>query len=384
MHRWPVLSAAAAVTLAAALGLPTAALAADDTPPQLVSVQLLPSQADVGVTGTATVTVAVHLRDAEGLPDRLQVGGTEGDDYTVVAAVQDVTHPVMGSLGWYQLNRVSGTPQDGVWQAATTISPAWTGTYTIHHVRVDDDVNGEFYFPVTNGATVTVSGGDRWSVETVRTPIKIVSGKETWRPQARIRNATTGAAIPGARIDLVSFFGEPDTLGFVGPTPPPGTAADGTGLWTSTRAYSVVTESHLEARTYAYGKRGSRGYTQQGYGCPDFTMKLQASEAFSATTLGAGRQLTVTGNVWPAPAVLHDINPGGPLWLQQDLGGGNWQTVAAARQRVNGRYTLTWTPPEAALYSLRVRAPGSGSGATCSGQDTVVGTALIAVPVTVR
>ncbi len=383
MHRWPVLSAVAAVTLGASFALPAAALAADDTPPQLVSVQLLPSQADVGATGTATVTVAVHLRDAEGLPDRLQVGATEGDDYTVVAAYRaDAVHPVMASLGWYDLNRVSGTPQDGVWQADTTIAPAWTGTYTIHHVRVDDDVNGEFYFPVTNGATVTVSGGDRWSVDTVRTPIKVVTGKETWRPQARIRNVTTGAAVPGARVDVVGIFGRPDTVGFVGPTTPPGTAADSTGLWTSSRAYSVANESSIEARTYAYGKRGSRGYTQQGYGCPEFTLKLQASESFSATTLGAGQPLTVTGNVWPAPAVLSP-SADATLWLQQDLGGGNWQTVAVARQRNNGRYTLTWTPPAAGAYSLRVRAPGEGSAATCAWEQTV-GTALVAVPVTVR
>jgi hypothetical protein len=139
--------------------------------------------------------------------------------------------------------------------------------------------------------------------------------------------------------------------------------------------------SYREDHGLIYGKRGTRGYSLQGLGClDDFTVKMQASEEFAATTVGVAQPITVTGHVWPAPSIL---GTGAPMLLQRDLGGGNWQTIATAPPRFNGRYTISWAAPAAGAYSLRVRVPGTGTGAPCSGLQSI-GSNLVGVPVTVR
>lgn len=381
MRRWRRMTTAAAVGLAGVLTVPTAGFAADDTPPVLVSVEITTPQVDVGNSyGEGNVVVAVHLRDAEGLPDTIQGYNDElGGDIYVVQANQDVAYPKMPFLGWTRLDRSSGTRQDGVWSGTAVVSPAWGGTYTVRSITVDDDSNGQFPFPVTNGPTVTISGGERWTASNIRTPIKVVTGKETWRPQARVLNTVTGAPVGGARIQIVSIFGNSDTHAFIGPgQPAPGTSADSSGLWTSPVTYSV--RDDREERDLIYGKRGARGYSMQGFAClDDLTVKLQASEEFPAA-FTAGQTAAVTGHVWPAPSILGGVSS---VQLQRDLGGGNWQTLATVKPRGNGRYTLPWIPSAAGSYSLRIRVPGSGTGAPCSGLQSV-GSNLAAVSVTVH
>lgn len=381
MQRWRRMTTAAAVGLAGILIVPTAGFAADDTPPVLVSVEITTPQVDVGNSyGEGEVVVSVHLRDAEGLPDTIQGYNDEsGGSLDIVSASRDVHYPEMAFLDWLRLDRSSGSRQDGVWSGTAVVSPAWSGTYTVNSVYVDDDNNGQFPFTVTNGPTVTISGGQRWTANNLRVPTRVVTGKETWRPQATVRNTVTGAAVGGARIAIVSQFGDWTSQAFIAPTPAPGTAADSTGLWTSPTAYTV--SSYREERDLIYGKRGTRGYSMQGLGClDDFTLKLQASEEFAATTIGSRESLTVTGHVWPAPSIF---GGGASVLLQEDVGGGNWQTFAVTSVRSNGRYTIVAGPPPPGTYSLRIRVPGVGTGAPCSGLQSV-GTNLVAVPVTVR
>ncbi|MFG1609152.1 hypothetical protein [Actinoplanes sp. NPDC049265] len=379
MYRWRTMTTATAIGLAGALALPAAAPAADDTRPELVSVEITTPQVDVGNSyGDGQVMVAVHLRDAEGLPDTIHVECCT-DNKTVVVAKGTGWYPEMPYITWTTLGRGSGTRQDGTWYGQVTVSPAWSGTFQVTQVQIDDDQNGQFFFPVTNGPTVTVTGGERWVGETVRTPVKVVTGQEGWHPRVRVVNTVTGQPVGGARVQAKSIFDDWYDLAAVPPSPPPGTAADSTGLWTDPTEH-VRGDFFPEERLLVYARRGTRGYSQQGLGCPDFTAKIQASETFAGTTVGVAEPITVTGNVWPAPSILGAASA---VWLQRDVGGGTWQTVASVPPRQNGRYTLQWAAPNAGRYSLRVRVPGSGSAASCTGLQSV-GTALAATTVTVR
>lgn len=355
---------------------PGAAARAEDTPPEFVSVEVLTPQVDVS-TGWSFATVAVHLRDAEGLPDTMEVCCT--DNNALASASREIRVPGAGFIEWAVLGRSSGTRRDGVWQGSAMLSPAWSGTYTVGRIQVDDDLNGTFVFPVENGPTITVSGGDTWAVTSVRTPIKVVTGDELWRPQARVTNTVTGVPVGGARVLVVSVF-EPWSQR-AALSEAPGTAADAAGLWTSpVTMRSGVTPGELgELRQLTYGRRGSRGWSMQGVGCVDSTVKLQASATYSAATLSLGQSLTVTGNAWPAPAILQ---VGGPIILQRDMGAAGWQTVASVHPRSNGRYTLTWQPSATGSYLLRVRWPGTGGPQPCV--DQTVGTTLSTTPLTVR
>jgi hypothetical protein len=361
--------------LAALLALPTGGVPARaaDTPPELVSVEVSPDRLDVS-GGSAGVVALVRLRDAEGLPDVIEP--TIGDANTVVLADRDVRLPELPWIIWQRMQRVSGSPQDGVWRTdVATVSPAWSGTYRVSKVYVWGDTMEPDAPPVEDGPEITVTGGERWYAAAVRTPIRIVTGDETYRPQARIINAVTGRPVGGARVQETSIWNDWTFHPFVTGAAP-GTAADGSGRWSSPRTYRVT--EMQEGRQLIYARRGSRGYSQQGAGCYDITVKMQASAAYPAGVRGAGEPLTVTGHIWPAPRIW---GTGSPVWLQRETSGG-WATVAAVQPRDNGRYTVTWTPPGPGSYSLRVRVPGGGSAEPCRAQT--VGTTLATQSVTVH
>ncbi|MFG1609151.1 hypothetical protein [Actinoplanes sp. NPDC049265] len=363
--------------LATLLALPIAGVPASaaDNPPELVSVEVSSDRLDVS-GGSADVVALVHLRDDEGLPDLIR--SNSSDNHVVVLADRDGRLPEIPWIIWPEMRRVSGTPQDGVWRTdVVTVSPAWSGTYRVRQVVIWGDTMEPTVLPVQDGPTITLTGGERWYAAPVRTPIRIVTGDETYRPQARIINSVTGAPVGGARVAETSIWNDWTGHAFV-TGPAPGTAADGTGLWTSPLTYQVTGELG-ERRQLVYARRGGRGYSQQGVGCYDVTVKMQASSSYPSGPIGAGQPLTVTGHVWPAPQIW---GTGAPVWLQRDTGGGVWATVAAVEPRTNGRYTVTWTPPARGTYSLRVRVPGGGSAEPCRVQT--VGTALAAGRVIVR
>jgi hypothetical protein len=358
--------------IAAAAGPAGAAARADDTPPEFVSVEVVTPAVNVG-TGFGEVIVDVHFRDAEGLPDTM--GPIAADNPEAVSAGRAVILPGAGAIGWRTLGRISGTRQDGVWRGSARLSPAWSGTYTINQVQADDASNGTFFFPVANGPSLTVTGGQSWFVTTIRTPMAVVTGNELWRPRARVTNAATGAPIGGARVLLTTVF-EP-WLDWAWRGTAPGTAADAAGVWVSPTTQRFG-DYRGEQRALTYGSRGSRGWSMQGVGCVDLTVKLQASATYSAAALRLGQQLVVTGNVWPAPSIFP---VGTPIALQRDMGAAGWHNVASANPRSNGRYTLAWQPPTTGSYSLRVRWPGGGSTDQC--KEQTVGTTLAATRLTV-
>jgi hypothetical protein len=360
----------AAVAAVVPLSVAPVAAAAADTP-DVVSVEILTPQVDAA-QGWADATVAVHVRHAVGLPDTMRP--LSSDNTSMVSAGRGGGFPGAPWIQWPELNRVSGTSTDGVWQDTVRLSPAWSGNYTVFQVQLTDLDGQSFYLPVTNGPTITARAGDVWAVTSVRNPIKIVTGDERWRPQALITSTQYGRPVGGARVRPGSIFDNLPSLSALATTP--GTAADASGVWTSPVTYGV--QDRLEGRNYAYGGRGGRGWSLQGLGCVDLTVKLQASSIYSDTSLIDDQALVVTGNVWPAPSV----GPvGAAVNLQRNLGAAGWQTLTTANARSNGRYTLTWYPLEPGTFEVRVRLPGNG-GAPCT--SGTVGTTLAATTVTVR
>jgi hypothetical protein len=366
MGRSGTLALVAAVTVVVSLAAAPVAAAAADTP-DIVSIEMLTPQIDVG-QGWAQATVSVHVRHAVGLPDVMRP--TNSDNTNMVTAVQAGGFPGPRSITWPELDRVSGTATDGVWQSAVRLSPAWSGSYAVSQVQLTDLVGEPFYLPVTNGPAITVRGGDRWAVTTVRHPIKVVTGNERWRPQARIVSTVSGRPVGGARVRPGFYVDNLPAFSALATTP--GTAADANGLWISPVTYSVNEREPI--LNYAYGGRGSRGWSLQGLGCVDLTVKLQASSTYSDTSLIDDQPLVVTGRVWPAGF-------GAPINLQRNLGAAGWQTLTTARARESGRYTLTWYPLAPGTYQLRVRLPGNG-GAPCT--TGTVGTTLTSTTATVR
>jgi len=369
MGRSGVIAVLAALTTVVMLPAVPAA-AARQADPEIVSIAVTP-QVDVS-QGWGNVTVAVHVRHAVGLPDTMHPANS--DNPNVVTASRGRSYPAAGYIGWTSLERVSGTATDGVWQSTVRLSPAWSGSYPVTQVQLTDVQDDVFYLPVTNGPAVTVTGGEVWSVVSVRNPIKIVTGEERWRPQAQVTNTVTGRPVGGARVRPGSIFDNLPSLSWLGTTP--GNAADAAGLWTSPVTYGV--NDRLEGLNYAYGGRGNRGWSMQGIGCDDITVKLQASSAYSDTTLVGDQPLVVTGNVWPAPSV--GPGGGGPINLQRNLGSAGWQTLTTAYARSNGRYTLNWYPVQPGTYELRVRLPGNGGQPCTTG---TVGTTLTTTTVRV-
>jgi hypothetical protein len=359
---------AAVATIVPLAAAPTAAAAAD---PEVVSIEILTPQIDAE-QGWADATVSVHVRHAVGLPDTMRP--LSSDNTSMVTAGRGGGFPGAPWITWPELNRVSGTSTDGVWQDTVRLSPAWSGTYTVSQVQLTDLDGQSFYLPVTNGPTIAARTGDVWAVTSVRNPIKIVTGNERWRPQAAITRTQYGIPAAGARVRRGSIFDNLPSLSALATIP--GNAADANGLWTSPVMYGV--QDGLESRNYAYGGRGGRGWSLQGLGCVDITVKLQASSTYSDTSLVDDQPLVVTGNLWPAPSVF---GLDAPINLQRNLGAAGWQTLTTVNARSNGRYTLNWLPLEPGTYELRVRLPGNG-GAPCT--SGTVGTTLASTTVTVR
>lgn len=311
-------------------------------PAEVVSVTVTPSPVDT-TTGFADLRIDVHLRDPDGRPAELT------GDAVVHAVAMSGTGLRPGQIDWTRLVN-PGDTTDGVWTGIVRVAPGNAGTYAI------DEVLGE---PQWRFDPFTVAG-DRWPISTVRTPLRVVTGAEKWFPRARVR--------AGARVQLGLDRAQVTTA--------PGTPSDASGVWTSPVAVPLADR---RATLGAYGGRGSRGWSLQGATCADLTVQLQASATYPAAPITAGRPLTVTGNVWPAPSILPA--EGGPLLLQRETAAG-WTTVTTAAPRATGRYTLTWQPPAPGTYTMRVRLPGGGSPLECREQST--GTTLAATTVRVR
>lgn len=363
-----------AALLIGGLAAPASAARADE--PEVVSIAFAAPAIDVS-TGWAVATVSVHLRHPAGLPDTMNPADSDNTSMVTAERIgndRTTVGPRLPFIGWPRLDRVSGTASDGVWRSAVELSPGWHGDYRIIQVQVVDTDGLPYYLSVTDGPALSVTGGETWSLINVPPTLRVVTGRERWRPQARVVNTVTGRGVGGARIRPGSIFDQPALASRL-ITAPPG-VTDAAGLWTSPATYGV--DDLQEGRLYPYGARGSRGWSLQGIGCVAPVVQRQGSASYSDLSLVDDQPLVVTGNVWPAPSVA---SGSGIVRLERNLGAAGWQTLTAEYPRSTGRYTLTWYPTQPGAYEVRVRMPG-GSGSPCAAGSR--GTTLSATPVTVR
>jgi hypothetical protein len=338
-----------------------------ETPTEVVSARLLPSTVDPA-DGFATVVVEVHLRDPDGLADRMRPVSIDAP-FAAVATTEDGTR----AIGWPELVRVAGSATDGTWRGVVEVTPYWAShRYTLATVQAVAADGTTEHVTVVGGPTATVSGAQAWGIRPIREPVRVVTGDERWIPRAQVVDLRTGVPVAGAGVDIRRQF---DLLVPRRTTAPPTTTATD-GTWAGP-SRSVLTD---DLHVVAYGRRGSRGHSLEDAGCLGVTVKLQARAQFSTTSLRPGGTLTVTGNGWPAPAI-HPMGYGS-VHLQRAVDG-RWATIASSRVRDNGRYTLTW-PAERGTWSLRVRRPGQvfwGVDRACAAS---IGTSLAPVEVVVR
>jgi len=304
--------------------------------------------------GFTRLVVDVSLQSTEPLEDVLSNGHTGGgEEYTILLRrvddapwLQDA-ESADESTGWTTLTRVSGSATDGVWRGTTTAVPGHTGVWL---VTTFGTVTTEAVDLSDRGITVTIGdpeAGPPWVVRPVfGTPITIVTGQETWRPQARVTDradgspisavwtswAPSGSTLPQPWYPAGSSFRQADAAGYITLTP------------------ESVTPEDFPPNVQVYGRYGSRGYAWQGATILVPYVKWQANSRFTVSA----RTVTVTGNAWPAPSVHAAANRN--IHLQQ-LVNGTWVTVATGTVRDTGRYTMTWTGP-AGHVTLRVYKPG--------------------------
>lgn len=345
---------------------------------------------DVALTGSgdvssgfATLRIDVALRSTAGLPDVL-LGGSEGGHTDMVDAARVDGTPAWVEpgetlpawIGWLELTRVSGTAHDGVWRGTTTVSRIHGSTWLVTQLY---DGSPDGWTDLTDlDLTFTVHDGapPPWAaVPAPAGPVHVVSGAESWTPRARLTSRASGAGIAGFWLPY-NFYAEPTARPAVRlPADATLARADAQGYLTlpARRVVSADGEPNREV-IHAYAKRGTRGYSWEAATTLWPTVKWQASQEISAS----GRTVVAIGKAWPAPSIYAAVNRN--VHLQQ-LVGRTWRTVATARVRDNGRYTVEWSAPTAGNQVMRVYKPG---GSELGGVRRSVGTTLAAVTVTTR
>lgn len=349
----------------------------------VVDVVVTPAADDLA-DGFATLTVDLTLRSTTPLPDSLSEG-VMGESSVVRAEPVGGALPWLGAgesgpngLGWTYLERVAGTPTDGTWQATTDLSPIWSGSWLVTAVAdVGTPAPGDHVDVSDRGVTIDLGDGTpAWKVLPAPSPVRVVTGDETWVARARVTDRTTGAGVSSSWLGY-DFYGEP--LNQPRPRVPAGSRlrrADAQG-YLSLAPTPVVFDDGEDSRDviHVYGGRGGRGYSWEAATVLWPQVKWQANQRFSTS----GRAVAVSGNAWPAPAVYRAVNP--TVHLQR-LVGRTWRTVASGQVRDNGRYSIAWTAPGAGPQVLRVYKPGGATAGPL--YRTSVGSTLAAVTVTTR
>ncbi|GAB2615744.1 hypothetical protein [Pseudactinotalea suaedae] len=367
-----------ALAVAAVVMAGTASVAS--APPAAAAVtvgDVVVTPATVGLeNGFTRLVIDVSLQSTEPLDDMLSNGTMGGGEaYTVLLRRADDPSWLQdaeiagASTGWTTLTRVSGSATDGVWRGTATAAPGHTG---IWRVTTFGTVTTEAVDLSDRDITVTIGdleAGPPWVVRPVfGTPIKIVTGQETWRPQARVTDRADGSP-----ISAVWTGWAPSGSTLLQPWYPAGTSfrqADAAGY--ITLPPESVTPDSFPPNIHVFGRYASRGYAWQGGTILTPYVKWQANSRFAVS----GRTVTVTGNAWPAPSVY--AAPNRNVHLQQ-LVNGTWVTVATGTVRETGRYTVTWTGP-AGRVTLRVYKPGGSftpGGVTRSEGTKLASTTLV-------
>ncbi len=266
------------------------------------------------------------------------------------------------------MTRISGTATDGVWQGSVRVSSAYIGRW-FGHLGGIEDVNGNSSFNEvpTNEFQIGAPGQLPWKAVRADPPLRVVDGSGSWTPRLVVVDRTTGQAIPGAFLDSVGA----SRYEYVPAqrATRPSLRADAAGVWTGppTALYRGYVPLDLLA------SRGTSGFSLEGRGCYSGpTVKWQANERFSVS----GRTITASGNAFPAPKIHHAHNPSIRL---EYLVGRTWRQAALSTVHPSGRYSISWTAPQAGVVAVRVVKPG-GVG-EC---ESSVGSVLPSVELTAR
>jgi hypothetical protein len=325
---------------------PAAGAAQGDTPTEVVSASL--SRASIAVRGLATVplTVAVRLRDPEGVTKQ------SPNPYSNAWVPAVSLTPISGqACCWIHvsLELMTGSPTDGTWSGAVNVPAAADGQWRFDSVTlVDPDAAvtegyATYEAPVPNGsrAMVTVTGTHR-PVLTAGPAPALVGYGAPYAVKGRVRDAETGAGFAGGRIHL-------GTANICGEGPGYGATvgrANDAGYFTI--AIDRAESPYVHCADLL-GPENSDGFRQRLAPRRNAGPTIYARVGVRLTRAQAPLHtpVDVTGSVLP-----DDVSPCRVHLQRRDDDG--WHTVAAASVRTSGRYSLTAQPTTRGRFAYRV------------------------------
>ncbi len=94
------------------------------------------------------------------------------------------------------------------------------------------------------------------------------------------------------------------------------------------------------------------GLAMLGHSAVEAATRYRVSASVQPSTVLVGHHVSVTGKV--SPQASRQVVK---LQLSSEAG---WRTVAVAKLGARSRFVMTYTPPAAGTYQLRVRKPAAG------------------------
>lgn len=313
-----------------------------DTPTEVVSASVSPSEVNVAGLGAVRVEVRVRLRDAEGVQEQ----GLEDSTFPTVPFVlfQSEPRPLHAIMG-AELHRVNGTPEDGEWVGAFYAPAITDGEWSLPNVEVPS--HGEARAPsapipggplrlTVHGTHIpTLSAG--WSRSYIR------YGEQTIL-KGRLTDRSSGSPFTGAAIAATG-----DTLCR------PGVGAvdslvDARGYYRITYGSSGASAMYFERCLNVFGPADAQGRRHAVLfrsNLPALRVYPGVSIELSSARARAGTAVTVSGRVTNGQNCYVHLQRGGAS---------GWRTESSGQAGDGGQYTLRARPPVAGRYAYRVLA----------------------------
>lgn len=329
---------------------------ADSSPPAVEVITISPDAVAVAGLDLVPVTVNVRLTDADGV---VNGGGTAGDaewPYLVLRKVGGSQEEGM------ELQRTSGTAQDGVWSAVIQVPSTWDGQWETKLVRAADDAQNmlDSDLPGTIRKTLTVTGTHLPRV-TVEFEPEVSSGNDPVTFKGRFFYSDTGEGIGNQPIYL-GF----DNLCAEGSEPPNATtAADGTFSGRQLggpflHCAAILRPSNI-ASTFAT--------IVAAFAFP--AIKPEITIEASRSSAPVGSKITLSGSVEPAVDYRVEI---------QELRNGAWRGIGGVTAS-NGRYSFRVVLVSEGHHRYRAFIAETADGPASASREVLVA-AVPGLPVT--
>jgi hypothetical protein len=327
----------------AALATTPARAASLDGPPQIAGLEFGQSTVSVSGLNVAKVTVAVHLKDMDGVDDV----GDPGFFPTPNVSVGPVGAPGAGEAVFLSL--ASGTIYDGWWQGDAYVPSRFSGEVRISWIEAFDkqyqELNAD---PASYGfdPRLTVVGTNVPHVTAGFSPSPVLYGNNV-SFKGRMIHKETGQGWSGVTLKILGVYG--DCCSVVKTI-----TTDAQGYWRVTFSTTQLPEWVSAAVTYSASDSIQRGFfvVNSYFRQARVWWRVWAFPASSRIRLGTST--IVTGSVAPATVPTD-------AYLQR-LVSGVWKTVATTHAHSSGRFYLTARPPSRGYHRYRVLIPASGSG----------------------